>query len=307
MKSFFMKLLMWTTRWVGVWFLRCVALTITGGYFLFRPNRVRASMELYCGVFPGRTRLFYRYCAWRQFTDFSASYCDRLSLEAGAKVRQTTEGWEYVEAAARAGTGGIFLTSHLGNWEVGARLFKRKGMKMLLLMGERDPRQVARFQKEDMKSEGLEVLVSSPENRTPFAGLEALEFMEDGGFVAVAGDLVWADQRRRVKVNLLGHEVMLPAAPHLLALLSAAPLFTLFTFRTGRAAHHFVISEPRMVKALSRTDRNAAVQQSAQEYARELEKAVRRHPWQWHIFEPFLGPAVEEVSPKPQPSTESIS
>lgn len=293
MKALSLKILMWASRVVGVWFLRAVTGGIAGGYFLFCPKRVSASMELYRAVFPGRTRPFYLYCTMRQFSDLAASYCDRLNLEAGGEVTHTREGWDYLEEAS-SGTGGIILTSHLGNWEIAARLFRRGGLRMLLMMGERDPKQVARFQMEDMKAEGLRISVSSAGDRSPFAGVEAMLFMREGGFVAMAGDLVWTDQRRSVKVCLLGHEVMLPGAPHLLALLSGAPLFTVFTFRRGRAKYHFAVSEPRTVTGSSRAERNAAIQRSAQEYAWELEKAVRRFPWQWHIFETFLGPPVKQ-------------
>ena len=222
----------------------------------------------------------------------AASYCDRLSLEAGGKFVHISEGWDLLEEASRSGKGGIILTSHIGNWEIGARLFKRDGLRMLLLMGERSPKEVARFQREDLKAEGLDVSVSPAGKDPSFAGLEAMEFLGKGGFVAVAGDMAWANQRRRAKVSLFGHEALLPAGPHLLALLSGAPLFTLFSFRTGRARHRFVMSGPRWVKVASLEDRNRAVQRSAQEYAEDLERAVRSYPWQWHIFEPVLGPLI---------------
>jgi lauroyl/myristoyl acyltransferase len=215
-----------------------------------------------------------------------------LSLEAGGNLIHSSEGWDHLEEASSSGKGGIILTSHIGNWEIGARLFKRKGLRMLLLMGERSPKQVARFQRKDMQAEGLQVSVSQTGNDPSLAGLEAVEFLGKGGFVAVAGDMTWANQRRRIKVNLFGHEAFLPAGPHLLALLSGAPLFTLFSFRTGRARHRFVVSGPRWVKVASQEDRNRAIQRSAQEYAADLERAVRSYPWQWHIFEPVLGPPI---------------
>jgi lauroyl/myristoyl acyltransferase len=161
-------------------------------------------------------------------------------------------------------------------------------------MGERDPKQVARGQRKDLMSEGLDVSVSPAGKDPSYAGLEAMEFLGKGGFVALAGDMAWASQRRRAKVSLFGHEAFLPAGPHLLALLSGAPIFTLFSFRVGRARHRFVASGPRWVKADALADRNRAIQQSAQVYARDLEKAVRSYPWQWHIFEPVLGPRIKE-------------
>jgi len=112
--------------------------------------------------------------------------------------------------------------------------------------------------------------------------------VREGGFVSVAGDLVWTEQRSRLPVSLFGREVGLSAGPHLLALVSNAPLFTVFTFRVEKGKHLIMMSPPREVKAPSRSERNVALQASAQAYANALEEMVRQHPFQWYIFEPFF-------------------
>jgi predicted LPLAT superfamily acyltransferase len=43
-----------------------------------------------------------------------------------------------------------------------------------------------------------------------------------------------------------------------------------------------------MVPAADRSQREAAMALAAQQYADLLEEAVRRHPFQWHHFQPFL-------------------
>jgi len=62
----------------------------------------------------------------------------------------------------------------------------------------------------------------------------------------------------------------------------------MFTFRVEKGKHLIVMSPPREVKATSRSERNVALQASAQAYANALEEMVRRHPFQWYIFEPFF-------------------
>jgi predicted LPLAT superfamily acyltransferase len=89
-------------------------------------------------------------------------------------------------------------------------------------------------------------------------------------------------------VSLFGREVGLSAGPHLLALVSNAPIFTVFTFRVEKRKHLIMMSPPREVKAPSRSERNVALQASAQAYASALEEMVRQHPFQWYIFEPFF-------------------
>jgi predicted LPLAT superfamily acyltransferase len=140
--------------------------------------------------------------------------------------------------------------------------------------------------------------VATAEDPSPFGGLEALQFIREGGFVSLAGDLIWTDQRSLVPVKFFNRDVGLPAGPHLLALVSGAPLFTLFTFRVKRGKHHIILSAPRRVKAASRSERNAAIKASAQDYAGALEGMVRQYPFQWYIFEPFFRPLPAVESPK---------
>jgi predicted LPLAT superfamily acyltransferase len=156
-------------------------------------------------------------------------------------------------------------------------------------MGEKEAKQVARDQREAMKARGIRIQVATAGEDPLFGGVEAVKFIKEGGFVSVAGDLVWTEQRSRLPVCLFRHEVGLTAGPHLLALASNAPLFTMFTFRVEKGKYAIMMSSPREVKATSHSERSAALQASAQTYASALEEMVRQHPFQWYIFEPFFG------------------
>jgi predicted LPLAT superfamily acyltransferase len=179
--------------------------------------------------------------------------------------------------------------SHLGSFEIAASAFREPGVKLLLIMGEKEAKQVARDQREAMKARGIHIQVATTGEDFLSGGVEAVKFIKEGGFVSVAGDLIWTEQRSRLHVRLFGHRVGLTAGPHLLALVSNAPLFTMFTFRVEKGKHLILMSSPREVKATSRSERSAALQTSAQAYANALEEMVRQHPFQWYIFEPFFG------------------
>jgi len=178
--------------------------------------------------------------------------------------------------------------SHLGNYEVAARAFEEIGIKHLMIMGEKEARQVARDQRDTLSSRGITILVAKGQGDSIFGGLEAIQFVREGGFVSLSGDLTWTKQRSLLPVKLFDQEVALTSAPHLLALISGAPLFTLFTFRVRRGVHQIIIDPPREVKASSRSERSMVLQASAQAYADALEEKVRQHPFQWYIFESFF-------------------
>ena len=289
MKAFFHKLTIRTSFFLGSWFIRFFAWWIATGYLLFRPSRMRSSLQLYRVIFPDKNRWYHLYCAWHQFHSFAATYADRIEIDSNKGVTISTQGQEGIIEAARGGSGGVILMSHLGNYEVAARAFTEIGLKHLMIMGEKEARQVSRDQRETLSARGINILVATGQGDSIFGGLEAIQFITEGGFVSLSGDLIWTKQRSLLPVRLFDQQVALTSAPHLLALISGAPLFTLFTIRVKRGMHKIIISPPRQVKAPSRSERNMTLQASAQVYANALEEKVREHPFQWYIFEPFFG------------------
>ena len=273
---------------MGSWVIRFVAWWIATGYFFLRSSRRNASVGLYEVIFPDRGHVYHLTCAWRQFHSFAGTYADRIDVYSNKRMIPSVQGGERLVEAGRRGNGGIILISHMGNYEVAVRAFLELGLRLLIIMGEREAKQVAREQREALMAQGVRIHVATSQAASPFGGLEALQFMREGGFVSIAGDLVWTDQRSLVPVKFFNRDIGLPAGPHLLAFVSGAPLFTLFTFRVKRGRHQIILSSPRQVKAAARSERNAAIQASAQDYAGGLEEMVREHPFQWYIFEPFF-------------------
>ena len=296
MKAFLLNTVSKTSLVLGSWLIRFIAWWIATGYFLFLSSRRNSSVRLYQAVFPDRSSWYYLYCAWRQFHSFAGTYADRIGVNAGKQEPASAQGREELVEAGKGGTGGIILISHMGSYEIAVRAFQELGLRLLLIMSEKEAKQVARDQRETLIARGVQIHVATAQEGSPFGGLEALKFIREGGFVSIAGDLVWTEQRSLVPVKFFSHDVGLPAGPYLLALVSGAPLFTLFTFRVRRGRHQIILSSPQHVKASSRAERNATIQASAQAYASALETMVRQQPFQWYIFEPFFRSVTDEGS-----------
>jgi predicted LPLAT superfamily acyltransferase len=287
-KAFFIKTASRGFLLLGSRPIRFLSWWVSTGYFLFFPSRRRNSVQLYRVIFPDRKGWYHFYCAWKQFHSFAATFGDRIDVERSKGALSTTQGSEGILEANKNGRGGIILMSHLGSYEVAARAFQKYRLKLLLMMGEKEVRMVARDQRETLKEQGISIQVATGEKESLLGGLEAIKFLREGGFVSLAGDLTWTEQRSFLKVRFFGREVALASGPYLLALITGAPLFILFTFRVKRGRHQVIVLPPRQVKAPSRSERDNALQQSAQAYAEALEAIVRQHPFQWYIFEPFF-------------------
>ena len=299
MKDRFYRTLMVLSKGAGLWLFRLVAWWIATGYYFFFPSRVAVSVRFYRALFPGRSRAYHLYCTWKQFHRFTHVFLERFLLSEDHPLYFTHEGWEYLEEAVKQKTGGLLLMSHLGNWELAAhRLLKSHGqglpeMKLLLYMGRKHKEQIEHRQKEDLAAQGIRIIAVEREGNAPVDVVEGINFLKNGGIVSLTGDRRWREDQRSVSVKFLGHEALLPEGPFVFALLARAPLLIFFAYRVGKLSYHCQVLPPVYVEAKDRKDRSRAIRAAAQAYADGLEETVRRHPFSWFHFEPFIGRKLE--------------
>lgn len=289
MQGFWYRLLIRVAGLCGPWLLVIISRSIAAGYFLFS-GRVPESRRFYAALYPDRGRTYHLWCAFRQYQNFTTIHFDRFLARRTVTTTFTSEGWEKLEAVIGK-EGGILLMSHLGNWEIAARLLKqqKQDLPILLYMGMKDKEGVEREQKEDLRQAGVTVVGASKEDDSPFSALAGICFLQSGGLVAMAGDVLWRSDQPKVHVTFLGRDAYLPEAPFVFSLVSGAPLFVFFAFRTGKNSYHFTASAPIAVQAACRRERTAAVAKAAQQYADLLETALRQHPLEWYHFDRFIG------------------
>lgn len=291
----FYRILPFLARVFGAWTFDLIARGIAAGYFFCAPRRVATSVRFYRALLPQRGRLHHGWCVWKQFQNFTSIYLDRHLLQESGDIRFTYEGWEHIENALNRKTGGIVLMSHLGNWEIAAHLMtrKRERMPLMLFMGQRARAHIERLQKDDLRRRGIRVVAAETNGGTSFDLLEGLRFIQAGGLVSMSGDQIRSSAQRVVSVSMLGHEVRLPETPHLLAMLSGAPLLIFFSRRVGKKRYHLETCAPLYIEKAPRRGRAEAIRKSAQGYADLLEAHLRRTPCEWYHFEPFIGPRLE--------------
>ncbi|HOW56561.1 MAG TPA: lysophospholipid acyltransferase family protein [Smithellaceae bacterium] len=288
MKKLSYRCALFFSRYFGSCFFSIFSWFIATGYFLLFPARVARSLKFYRTLFPASGFFYQLFCVWKQYHNFTSVYKHRFLAGIKDEVEFTAEGWEYLEEAVEKKIGAIIVMSHIGNWELAAEMLRRKGLPIMLYLGAKHKEQVEKIQKEKLMQSGIKIVATSDKESSPFALLEGINFLRSGGIVSMTGDRIWGRQRS-VKVNFLGHEVQLPDAPHLFALMSEAPLMTFFVSRQASGKYHVTVSGGRKVYAKTRNERKEAVLASAQIYADELAQMARRHPFEWYHFEPFLG------------------
>ncbi len=288
MKKVSYKIALFLSHRLGLWFFRMFSWCIATGYFFLFPGRVKESLKFYRALFPERGFDRHLYCVWKQYHSFTDVYVHRFIPWAGEEAEFTREGWQHLDEAVARKTGAIVVMSHIGNWELAAQRLNQKGLPVMLYLGAKHKEQVEKLQKEKLAESGIRIVTTDEKEKSPFALLEGINFLREGGIVSMTGDRLWGDQTS-VTVNFLGYEARLPDTPHLFALMTGAPLMTFFVHEKSSGKFHVVVSPGRKVSAASRADRKKAVLASAQAYADDLARFASEHPFEWHHFEPFLG------------------
>ncbi|MCX6227135.1 MAG: lysophospholipid acyltransferase family protein, partial [Bacteroidia bacterium] len=230
MKKLPYQILLYLTRQLGLWFYRIFSWFIATGYFFLFPTRVTESLKFYRALFPERNFLYHLYSAWRQYHNFTDVYVHRFIPWVADQAEFSREGWENLHEAVAKKTGAIIVMSHIGNWELAAQRLNQKGLPIMLYLGAKHKEQVERIQKDNLAEKGIRIVATDEKEKSPFALLEGINFLREGGIVSMAGDRLWGEQSY-VTVGFLGHEVRLPDTPHLFALMTGAPLMTFFVFQ----------------------------------------------------------------------------
>ena len=288
MSGFWYKLLTRTASLGGSWLFVVVSRIIAAGFFVFS-RRVPESCRFYATLYPERGKLYHLWCTFNQYQNFTTIHFDRFLARQTQPAAFTQEGWEKLEAVIGR-QGGILLMSHLGNWEMAAMLLKqqKENLPLLLYMGVKEKEGVERMQKDNLRKSGVTIIAADQNDNSPFSAVEGIRFLQAGGLVSMAGDIVWRSDQRKVRVTFLGHDAYLPEAPFIFALVSGAPLFVFFAFRSSKNSYHFTLSDPIPIQSESRRDRAEAIERAAQQYATMLERSLRNHPLEWYHFDRFI-------------------
>jgi lauroyl/myristoyl acyltransferase len=182
------------------------------------------------------------------------------------------------DAVLRDGRGGLLVTGHCGNWEIGGLLMSRVVRLPLTIvaMAEADP-DVNRLRQDIRSRMGIETLEVRQSLDT---ALQIRRLLAANRFVAMLIDRHLG--RDRVAVRFFGRETWFLQTPAVLAYMTGAPLVPCFIERVGPGRFTTLAFPPIQVDRS--LPREQAVQQATQAVANAIEARVRANPESWYQF-----------------------
>ncbi len=183
-------------------------------------------------------------------------------------------GWEAVERAQETGLGILFVSGHLGNWELGGSFIASSGVPLEVVARRMQNPFFDRYLTQTRERIGMQVVHDSDAvRRVPRSIREgrSIALLVDQGAAGLASS--W--------VPFFGRLAKTPRGPAVFTLRLHAPLVFACALRlpNGRFAMHF-----EGIPVTETGDREADIERIVADYTATLERWVRRCPEQyfWH-------------------------
>lgn len=205
------------------------------------------------------------------YANFGRGLADfaRIPLTDMTFIRDKMEfaGLEHLDAALRAGKGGVLVTGHFGSWELMGCALVRMGYPLTFVVGVQRNPLVQRLMNNLRGECGIDVI-------EPKSLLRTTRVLRENRFIALLSDQDAG--REGLFVDFLGEPASTPPGAARLAVLTGAPVITGFIVRVGPNRHRIVIEHPAQFdENLSREEN---IRRLTEAYTASIESYVRRYP-----------------------------
>ncbi|EJE52275.1 putative acyltransferase [Acidovorax sp. CF316] len=285
-----MWLMVQVHRFLGRWpFLLCLY-PIVAYYWLASPVARRASLQ-YLQRMQAAHGLWPRMPGWRQsqrhFRMFAQVILDKLLALSGRYRfdRVAFTGREPLNALLAQGQGAVVVTAHMGCIELCRAVAERRsGLRLSILVHTAHAERFNRVLQRLAPDSGVQLLQVTEFNAA--TAMMLAERVARGELIAIAGDRVPVRESRVTHAPFLGHQAPFPCGPYILASVLECPLYFMGCVHEGAGyAVEFVPLAERVL--LPRARREQALAEYAALFAQQLERMLRKAPYDWFNFFPF--------------------
>lgn len=245
-------------------------------YFIVFSARARAASRSYLNRALGRRANFRD--IFRQYFFFSSTILDRVFLLGGQSTLldvQVQDQALFETAVSSAGC--ILIGAHMGSFEVLHALGSEHGyFKTSMVMYEENARKLNAVLKN-----------INPQRNPPVISLGKMDSMlkirealERGECIGMLADRAISGEKM-IRCEFMGGQINIPTGPFRLAAVLERPMILMFGLYQGGNRYNIFLE--RLQRA-PHTERYAAIEQTAQQFAGRLEHYCRASPYNWFNF-----------------------
>ena len=275
---------------IGLWLVRLLPKPVISGvakmaaaiYWRLAPHRRETVLQNLLPVFEDNVSA--ATVATRQlFSEFAFKLCDLWRYEGGMSSPEwfvDWKGWEIYTSAVARGRGVLFVTPHLGNWELGGPFMIQHGCQLLVLtQDEPDPR-MTRMREASRRRWGVETLVVGQD---AFAMLDVIKRLNAGATVALLVDR--PPPATAATVDLFGRDFSASIAAAELARASGCAIVPTYIVREAGGYRAQIL--PEIIYDRAAIGRREERVKLTGEILRAFAPAIRQYAAQWYHFIPI--------------------
>jgi len=184
------------------------------------------------------------------------------------------EGRENLDEALKKYKGVIIISSHLGNWELGAAVLSLMGYPVNAIVLDHKDKKVNDFFIKQRQSKGVNKISINIELKKCF------KVLKENKILAILGDRDFSENGERLK--FFGKETLLPKGPAVFSLRTGAPIVPAFLIRNGFNRYRFIFE--KQINHERTNNEKEDMNNLIMDYTAVIEKFVRHHPDQWYVF-----------------------
>jgi Kdo2-lipid IVA lauroyltransferase/acyltransferase len=189
-------------------------------------------------------------------------------------------GIERLDRVLGEGKGGIIVTGHIGNWELGGVLLSVLGYPLMAIALPHKERPVNDLFNSQREAKGVAVVPPNGALR------RCIEQLRDNKLVALVADRDFS--HGGIAMDFLGKKMLVPKGPAMFSLKTGAPIIPMFFIRNDDRTFNMLCGEPiyppkqNMGKA-----EDKIVLDLMRRYLPVMEEIIRQYPSQWLLFREF--------------------
>lgn len=196
------------------------------------------------------------------------------------KTKVKIENWENIDKALAQGKGGIVISAHLGNWELGGILLGMLGNPVMAVALPHKERPVNDLFNHQREVKGMTVV------STNHAVRKCFEQLKNNQMVALVADRDFSLSGEII--DFLGRKAFLPKGIAILSIKTGAPIVPVFLIREENNHFRLAIHQPIFPDTVQNDAiEDAVIIKFIKKYIVIIEEQIRKYPTQWLMFREF--------------------
>lgn len=268
-------------RYVDVRVMYAVMSVYLPFYMIFRPKAFASIFSYFRKSF-GKNFLQAFCLTFCNYFRFEQVILDRFALYAGRKFFFKIHDEEINKFYVSKEDGLFVIASHIGNYEIAGYSFKMPTEKKIHVPIFSNEVETVMQNRQKIFTKNQISLIPIKEDLSHIFLLN--QALSNGDIVSMHGDRRLSSQQKCVKCEFFARKADFPLGPFQLAASSGKNIRTMFVMKEAWNKYSIFSSQLVVNQEINRKERAADL---AQQYAKDLEKIVKKYPTQWFNYFDF--------------------